>query len=273
VTQKKKPVRTSLVAVTKNRATAVKKAIVHWRALKGEDDELIVIDGDSTDGTYEVLKEEEGALIDLLVHEPDRSESDALNKGFTKAHGSLIKIITDDDIFYPDALERAYAAMMEYPDIDILITGGERAIAGASGEKLRTINYQWFDERTSVNSVESIVGLCGIGIAIRTASLARLGAINPDHYLADTSLLLQAHLGGADIRFIRVKGFLHLYHSWSAYSQNDKRKQAYRRIMKDFGFVPKGKLVRAIQHPKKALDRIRRAVVVHEPVWDGKLIG
>ncbi|MBN2323000.1 MAG: glycosyltransferase [Spirochaetes bacterium] len=266
-------VRISLLAVTKDRVEAVRKAVSHWRTLKGKDDELVVIDGDSTDGTYEVLKQQEGTLIDLLVHEPDRSESDALNKGFKKARGSFIKIITDDDIFYPDELELAYAAMREHPDIDILITGGERAVVGASGGKGRTINYQWFDEKTAVNSVESIIGLCGIGMIIRTSSLARLGEINPDHYLADTSLLLKAHCAGADIRFMRVKGFLHLYHSWSAYSQNDKRKQAYRRIMRDFGLMPKGKLVRALQHPKKALSRIGRIFIMREPVWDGKLIG
>ncbi|UCB47400.1 MAG: glycosyltransferase, partial [Spirochaetota bacterium] len=153
-------VRTSLIAVTKDRVEMVQKALPSWRELKGNEEELIVVDGDSKDGTYELLKKEEGKLVDLLIHEPDRSEAEALNKGFLKARGIIIKIITDDDIYYSKALEKAYDTMIEYPGIDILITGGVRALVDEDGVIGKVINYQWLDEKSSINSIESLIGIC-----------------------------------------------------------------------------------------------------------------
>ena len=107
---------------------------------------------------------------------------------------------------------------------------------------------------------------------IRKSSVKKLGLIKPDHYLADTSYLIQAHLRGANIRFLRVKGFLHLFHSWSAYSQGNRIKNEYRKIMHDFKLDPKGKLLRAIQNPKKVINKIISKFRMHEPVWDGRLL-
>ncbi len=265
-----------MIAVTKNRVELVQKALPMWHSLKGRNDEFIVVDGDSDDGTYELLKREEGKLIDLLIHEPDESEADALNKGFLKAKGIIIKIITDDDIFYPDALEKAYSVMLENPEIDILITGGERVKINKDGTIGKTINYQWFNEKSDINTIENIIGLCGIGMLIRKSSLSETGLINPNHLLADTSYLIQSHLIGSNIHFIRIKGFLHLYYSWSFFSQKGKIKEEYIKIMKDFNLQPKGKFIRAIQNPGKVWNKVvfhlTRRITDNEPDWDGKLI-
>src|SRR4051812_8278690 len=93
-------IRISYIVATRNRAAFVRAALPMWESLKEPQDELIVIDGDSTDGTYEILRDAKPGLIDCLVHEKDRSEAHAFIKGFLRARGKLIKGLTDDDIFY-----------------------------------------------------------------------------------------------------------------------------------------------------------------------------
>jgi glycosyltransferase involved in cell wall biosynthesis len=64
--------------------------------------EFIVIDGGSNDETVPVLKK----YSPWLTHwesEPDRGQSHALNKGFTRATGELFGWINSDDFYLPGA--------------------------------------------------------------------------------------------------------------------------------------------------------------------------
>jgi len=66
--------------------------------------EYIIIDGNSTDGTQEILDRYRGR-IDQIISEPDDGIYDAMNKGISLAKGQLIGIINSDDWYQPDALE------------------------------------------------------------------------------------------------------------------------------------------------------------------------
>ncbi len=65
--------------------------------------EVIVIDGGSTDGTLDILREYEGRL-GHWVSEPDRGIAHAFNKGVSVAQGALIGILNADDWLEPDAV-------------------------------------------------------------------------------------------------------------------------------------------------------------------------
>ena len=65
--------------------------------------EYIVIDGGSTDGTREIL-EKYSPWLDFWVSEPDRGQSDAINKGLARATGEWINWINSDDCLLPGAL-------------------------------------------------------------------------------------------------------------------------------------------------------------------------
>jgi len=58
----------------------------------------IVIDGGSTDGTLDILKEYE-TDISKLISEPDKGIYDAMNKGLALADGDVVGILNSDDAY------------------------------------------------------------------------------------------------------------------------------------------------------------------------------
>ena len=71
--------RISFVLVTLNRVNYVREALRLAESIVGAEDELIIIDGGSTDGTQEVVAGYPD-LVDFMVSEPDFGPTDALTK-------------------------------------------------------------------------------------------------------------------------------------------------------------------------------------------------
>ena len=115
--------RVSYILITKNRAKFLKKALKRMKKLKKNNDELIVIDGLSSDSTQEIINHYKD-IIDKYISEPDINPTHALNKGILLASGTYIKNITDDDIYYAKAMEKAIKIMEANPNIDTLECGG-----------------------------------------------------------------------------------------------------------------------------------------------------
>ena len=83
--------------------------------------EYFIVDGGSTDNSVDIIREYEGK-IDWWVSENDDGQSEAINKGFSKATGELLCWVNSDDVLLPYALERVARAYKEKFDVDI-ITG------------------------------------------------------------------------------------------------------------------------------------------------------
>jgi len=75
--------------------------------------EYIVVDGESTDGTVDIIKEYEPLFKGRMkwISEPDKGIYDAMNKGIRMASGELIGIINSDDYYESDAVENMISAM------------------------------------------------------------------------------------------------------------------------------------------------------------------
>jgi len=65
--------------------------------------EYIIIDGGSTDNTVDIIKKYE-KHITYWVSEPDKGQSDAINKGIKKATGDVINWLNSDDYYQPGTL-------------------------------------------------------------------------------------------------------------------------------------------------------------------------
>src|SRR3990167_3682992 len=90
--------RVSYILITKNKARYLEKTLKQLKKVKKGVDELIVIDGASSDKTPEILRRYR-ATIDLLVSEEDLGGTQAANKGILLAHGKYVKEMTDNDYF------------------------------------------------------------------------------------------------------------------------------------------------------------------------------
>ena len=69
----------------------------------------VIVDGGSTDGTAAYVAKHKRAG-DLLISEPDRGISDAMNKGIAASNSDYVAIIHGDDALGPGQLQTALAA-------------------------------------------------------------------------------------------------------------------------------------------------------------------
>lgn len=96
----------SIITVNYNNKDGLKKTIESVIAQTFRDFEFIVIDGGSTDGSADVLKEYNDQIT-YWVSEPDKGIYNAMNKGIAKARGEYLNFMNSGDCFYtPDVLEK-----------------------------------------------------------------------------------------------------------------------------------------------------------------------
>ncbi|MDN3517826.1 glycosyltransferase family 2 protein [Aquisalimonas lutea] len=77
--------------------------------------EYIVIDGGSTDGTVDFIRENEDT-IDYWKSEPDTGIYNAMNKGIGLAMGKIIGLVNADDVIYPSAVADVVDVLTRHPD-------------------------------------------------------------------------------------------------------------------------------------------------------------
>jgi len=107
----------SVVTPTFNGAAYLEDAILSVRRQSGVATEHVVIDAASTDNTLEILERHPHLR---WISEPDRGQSDAINKGFLMATGDLVGWLNADDYYLPGALNAIARAAEEHPEADVL---------------------------------------------------------------------------------------------------------------------------------------------------------
>lgn len=98
----------TLITTSYNREIVLKHAMDSVLNQRFTDYEYLVIDGGSSDGTCELLREYEKKFSGRLkwISEKDNGIYDAINKGIKLSHGNIVGILNSDDFFHrDDALE------------------------------------------------------------------------------------------------------------------------------------------------------------------------
>ena len=88
----------SIITVVYNREHTIRQCIDSVNAQDYPNIEHIIIDGASTDGTLQIVKQS-ASTSSKIISEPDQGIYDALNKGINIATGDLIGILHSDDQF------------------------------------------------------------------------------------------------------------------------------------------------------------------------------
>jgi glycosyltransferase involved in cell wall biosynthesis len=114
--------------------------------------EYVVVDGGSSDGSVDILRRYDAWLADW-VSEPDRGQSDAVNKGFSRATGEIYAWLNSDDVYERDAFARVVRHFSRRPDCALVYgrgscidqegarTGGCDWVRPYDGRLLLTFNF------------------------------------------------------------------------------------------------------------------------------------
>ena len=114
-----KELKISIITVTKNSEKYLEENILSLESQSYKNYEHIIIDGNSTDQTKNIINRHK-EKISYSVSEPDDGLYFAMNKGIEKATGEIIGILNSDDIFYPDALRIVSKYFSKDPKLDFL---------------------------------------------------------------------------------------------------------------------------------------------------------
>lgn len=127
----------SIITVVKNNERTIRQAVESVLAQKDVDLEYIVIDGESTDNTFNILKEYQDRIA-VLVSEKDRNMYHALNKAIGRATGDVIGILHSDDIYASDTVLSEVMQCFESEKTTIVY--GDLAIVKHDNDK-NTVRY------------------------------------------------------------------------------------------------------------------------------------
>jgi glycosyltransferase involved in cell wall biosynthesis len=109
----------TVITVVKNDPSGLTDTINSVSSQSYRNIEHIVIDGNSSDGTLDVIKVH-STSINLWISEPDGGIYDAMNKGIRLANGIWVNFLNSGDTFFENStLEKLFAVSMN-KDIDVI---------------------------------------------------------------------------------------------------------------------------------------------------------
>jgi glycosyltransferase involved in cell wall biosynthesis len=95
--------KTTIITVCYNSAATLEKTILSVAAQTHSDVEYLIVDGNSKDGTVDIIKKHEDKITNW-ISEPDKGLYDAMNKGIAMATGDIVGILNSDDTFYSNEI-------------------------------------------------------------------------------------------------------------------------------------------------------------------------
>lgn len=129
-----KNLKISIVTATWNSAKTLQDCINSISSQTYKNIEYIVVDGESTDGTLEIIQKNK-SQIDKFISGKDDGIYDALNKGFKLATGDVVGILHSDDFYYDDFVLDAVVEKFSDPSVDYVY--GDIQMINKNGDQVR----------------------------------------------------------------------------------------------------------------------------------------
>ena len=181
----------SIVTVCFNSEATIERAIQSVIAQKYEELEYIVIDGNSSDRTCEIIRKYEED-ISYWISEPDEGIYHAMNKGIAAATGQVIAFLNSDDWYNDNTLSKV-RHYFENNDVD-LVSGN--IYFYEEGEAL----VEDIPKQTAVEDYFFDIGLPHPALFARTALFPKYGSFDTQYKIAaDYDWMLRVCTGGARV--------------------------------------------------------------------------
>jgi glycosyltransferase involved in cell wall biosynthesis len=199
----------SYIITTYNKLSYLKVTLPHLLAACLADEEIVIVDGGSTDGTKEYLQDlSDQKKIHAFISEIDYGEAHGINKAILLSRGDIIKIITDDDVFDYNVIHHCRLFMQKNRLCDILGFDGLgcRIIERTEFQKSNYLSgfLQWQKDQTPFV-------FCGLSFMIRRSSISYLGIFSTAYKIIDMEYSIRvSSLKKCNIAFYTGIGFVNL---------------------------------------------------------------
>ena len=179
----------SITTIVLNRKETLPQTIMSVLNQSYPNIEYIVVDGASTDGTLEIIKQFDDK-IDLWISEPDHNSSDAVNKAISRARGDIVFWLSADDWIDPDFIELAVKAISssgaDFVFGNMAMHKDEKLVSVIKGEKDYTKLLMSGNPRFNFPSM-----------VIKRACFQKLGILDLNFTISnDYEWLVRFHLAG-----------------------------------------------------------------------------
>ena len=191
----------SILTPSLNQGIFLSRNLASVGAEANADDEHIVIDGGSTDGTIELLRAADPALTQW-VSEADAGQADALRKALALARQPWVGWLNADEFYEPGAFDIVRRAAAANPDAAVIYGDFKRVLR--NGDVIRT-NRTWRFDYEVCRIQTPIIMNCAAFFSRQ--ALVACGGFDPTwHCLMDWELYLRLLRGGA--KAVRVREVL-----------------------------------------------------------------
>ena len=191
----------SIITPSFNQSAFLRQAMLSVLEQDYDDLEYLVVDGGSTDGSVEIIKEYADRLT-WWVSEKDSGQAEAINKGLAHARGEIVAWLNSDDFYLPGAVAAAVRALETHPAA-VLAYANMQAV----DERGRMTNLLTYRQRT----LEDLLCFNIIGqpaVFMRGSALQAVGGVDASlHALLDHQLWIKLALHGE---------ILHVDATWAA---------------------------------------------------------
>jgi hypothetical protein len=171
----------SLITVTRNARGQLETLRDDIRRIETRNHEWIIVDGASTDGTVDVIRNSSDAVTRWLS-EPDGGIYEAMNKGLELASGQYVVFFGADDRLYPEALGQMEAwinAQNKLPDFIVAAVD----IGGSTRRGYRP-RRTWLGHRACVTCHS-------VGMLVKREIMLNLGGFSLQYPLCADGLVIK----------------------------------------------------------------------------------
>lgn len=128
----------SIITVVYNGERTIEDPLRSVAAQTYRNREHLVIDGASTDQTFNIIKTYSSQL-DCLISEPDQGIYHAMNKGLALASGDVVGFLNSDDVYADNQVLEKIASAFQDPSVDAC----HGDLIFVDGDDLKTVRRFW----------------------------------------------------------------------------------------------------------------------------------